>query len=124
MSAHDGIAVTPDPPYTAVIFTSLRTEGDHGYARAAAEMDALARQQPGFLGVESAREGVGITVSYWVDDQAARAWKSVAEHLLVQGAGRRHWYARYQVRVATVTRDYGFDRSAADAPDAVRKSHP
>ena len=67
------IASTPDPPYTAVVFTSLRTEGDHGYARMAERMDRLAAEQPGYLGIEAARDadGLGITVSYWVDDVAA-----------------------------------------------------
>jgi heme-degrading monooxygenase HmoA len=114
-----GIAATPDPPYTAVIFTSVRTAGDRGYAAAAAAMDALARRQPGFLGVESAREGVGITVSYWRDEPAARAWKQVGEHLLAQRAGRAVWYEDYRVRVATVVRDYGPDDSplaAAEGP--------
>jgi heme-degrading monooxygenase HmoA len=115
---HDGgIAATPDPPYTAVIFTSVRTAGDRGYAAAAAAMDALARQQPGYLGVESAREGVGITVSYWRDEQAARAWKRVAEHLLAQRTGRDLWYEDYRVRVATVVRDYGLHDSTLAAAD-------
>lgn len=106
-SASDGIAETPEPPYTAVIFTSLRTEGDHGYAATAAAMDTLAAAQPGYLGIESAREGVGITVSYWRDDDAARAWKQVAAHLVAQRRGREIWYRDYRVRVATVRRDYG-----------------
>ncbi len=103
------IARTPTPPYTAVIFTSLRTEGDQGYARMSERMADLAAQQPGFLGVESAREDVGITVSYWVDDAAAAGWKQVAEHLIAQERGRSTWYTDYQVRVATVTRSYGPD---------------
>ena len=101
------IARTPEPPYTAVIFTSLRTEGDNGYTAMSSRMEALAARQPGYLGVESAREGLGITVSYWVDDAAAAAWKQVAEHLIAQERGRSTWYADYQVRVATVTRSYG-----------------
>ncbi|GAA1972986.1 antibiotic biosynthesis monooxygenase [Nocardioides panacihumi] len=103
------IAPTPEPPYTAVIFTSLRTEGDDGYAEAAERMEALAAEQPGYLGIEAARDGLGITVSYWVDDNAAAAWKQVAEHLVAQRRGRDAWYADYQVRVATVTRSYGPD---------------
>ena len=103
------IAQTPEPPYTAVIFTSLRTDGDHGYERMAARMEALAAQQPGFLGIESAREDLGITVSYWRDDAAAVAWKQVAEHRIAQERGREAWYVDYQVRVATVTRSYGSD---------------
>ena len=101
------IAPTPEPPYTAVIFTSLRTDGDQGYATMSARMETLAAQQPGYLGIESAREGLGITVSYWVDDAAAAAWKQVAEHVVAQERGRKAWYADYQVRVATVTRSYG-----------------
>ena len=103
------IAQTPEPPYTAVIFTSLRTEGDQGYAVMAERMEALAASQAGYLGIESAREGLGITVSYWTDDAAAAAWKQVAEHLVAQERGRQAWYADYQVRVATVTRSYGPD---------------
>ena len=103
------IVRTPQPPYTAVIFTSLRTEGENGYERMSARMGALAEEQPGFLGMESAREGLGITVSYWRDEAAARAWKQVAEHLIAQQRGREVWYADYQVRVATVTRSYGPD---------------
>ena len=101
------IAATPEPPYTAVIFTSLRTEGDHGYDAIARRMFALAAEQPGFLGAESAREGLGITVSYWTDEAAAAAWKQVAEHLIAQARGIETWYDDYVVRVATVTRDYG-----------------
>ena len=105
----DPIAVTPEPPYTAVIFTSLRTDDDDGYAATAERMEAMAAAQPGYLGVESAREGVGITVSYWATEADARAWKRVVEHAEAQRLGRARWYARYVVRVATVTREYGFD---------------
>ena len=102
------IAATPEPPYTAVIFTSTRTDGDRGYAVMSDAMVDLAARQPGFLGVESAREEVGITVSYWVDEAAARAWKAVVAHEVAQKRGRETWYAQYQVRIATVVRDYGF----------------
>jgi heme-degrading monooxygenase HmoA len=101
------MAETPEPPYTAVIFTSLRAEGDNGYADMAERLEALALEQPGYLGIESARERVGITVSYWADDRAAAAWKQVAEHQLAQHRGRTSWYTDYQVRIATVTRSYG-----------------
>ncbi len=101
------IAATPEPPYTAVIFTSLRTDGDHGYDVMSARMEELAAQQPGYLGIESARARLGITVSYWVDDAAAAGWKQVAEHLVAQTRGQQAWYRDYEVRVATVTRAYG-----------------
>ncbi|MCC5782399.1 hypothetical protein CRM73_05495 [Kocuria sp. CCUG 69068] len=106
------------PPYTAVIFSSQRsasTPGD-GYDKAAQHMDELARQQPGFLSVESARnaDGFGITVSYWETAQHARAWKQVTEHLGVQHRGARDWYTDYTVRVATVERQYGTGAGSAE----------
>lgn len=104
----DAPARTPEPPYYAVIFTSIRTEGDHGYAEMAARMNALAETQPGFLGFESAREGLGITVSYWSSLEAIRAWKAHAEHREAQLRGRG-WYRTYRVRVCRVEREYGFD---------------
>jgi heme-degrading monooxygenase HmoA len=108
-------ADTPEPPYVAVIFTSTRTEGDRGYAAMVEAMETLAADQPGFLGLESARDAVGITVSYWKDPEAARAWKQVAAHLVAQRRGREVWYADYRVRVATVERDYGMESSTLDS---------
>ena len=101
------IAATPPPPYVAVIFTSVRTDDDGGYAAMAAAMEGLAREQPGYLGIEAAREDVGITVSYWRDEAAAKAWKEVGAHLVAQRRGREVWYRDYRVRIALVTRDYG-----------------
>ena len=102
----DPIAKTPAPPYYAVIFTSLRTLGDAGYAAMSERMVALAQSQPGFLGVESAREDVGITVSYWTNLDAIRAWKANAEHLQAQALGHQQWYSAFTVRIAKVEREY------------------
>ena len=106
-----GIARTPEPPYVAVVFTSLRTStdggGDNGYAVMSARMEELAAKQPGYHGIEAAPYGLGITVSYWADEESARAWKGVAAHVVAQQRGRDTWYSDYRVRVATVTRDYG-----------------
>ena len=109
MSAPSGIARTPEPPYYAVIFTSRRTDGDHGYAAMAARMAELGATCPGFLGIESAHgaDGVGITVSYWRDEAAILAWKRDAEHQRAQRGGQATWYAEYEVRVARVERAYG-----------------
>jgi len=99
--------------YVAVIFTSRRTARDEaGYAAAAARMEELAAEQPGFLGIESARDadGTGITVSYWATDADARNWKQHSEHLAVQQSGRERWYEWYRLRVATVEREYSYDR--------------
>ena len=105
-------ASTPQPPYYAVVFTSVRTAADPlGYAATAERMVELARQQPGFLGIESARGegGVGITVSYWSSEEAIRAWHDEAEHRLAQAAGREKWYAQFQLRVCRVERAYGLN---------------
>ena len=95
-----------EPPYYAVIFTSQRTEGDEGYAQVAERMVELAAEQPGFLGVEGAREadGFGITVSYWRTEDAIAAWRAQAEHRIAQETGRARWYEHYEVRVARVDR--------------------
>ena len=98
---------TPDPPYTAVVFTSLRQEDDRGYATMLARMVELVVQQPGYLGHDAVRdERRGINVSYWADADAAAAWKQVTEHVVAQQRGREAWYDDYTVRVATVERAY------------------
>lgn len=104
--AADRIAETPEPPYWAVIFTSLRTDIDEGYGAMADAMVELAAQQPGYLGVESAREGLGITVSYWRDLESIAAWKAVVKHRAAQTRGREAWYLDYCTRIARVERDY------------------
>ncbi len=101
-----------DPPYFAVIFTSLRTDIDDGYAETSDRMLELAADQPGFLGVESVREGAfGITVSYWASLDAIRCWKKHGEHLIAQRRGRTEWYDDYRTRVCRVERHYGPDSS-------------
>ncbi len=104
------IADTPRPPYYAVIFSSMRTNVDEGYEAMADAMVELAAKQPGFLGVESARSGLGITVSYWKDLESIAAWKRVAAHVVAQESGREKWYASFSTRVALVERETRFDR--------------
>jgi len=101
-----------EPPYWVVVFSSQRTEGDHGYGAMADEMERLVAGQPGFLGMESVRAegGAGITSAYFRTEADARAWKQVARHLEAQRLGRDRWYRGYRVRVAKVEREYGFDR--------------
>ncbi|WP_347249955.1 antibiotic biosynthesis monooxygenase [Zoogloea sp.] len=100
-------AHTPKPPYYAVIFTSVRTDGDNDYERTAEEMLALAAAQPGFLGFESARNEIGISVSYWASEEAITAWKANAVHREAQGRAK-DWYAHFRVRVCRVEREYGY----------------
>ena len=96
------------PPYYAVIFTNTRTPVEEGYSEMAAEMEALAKKQPGYLGFESARDGLGIAVSYWESLEAIAAWKAVSEHRFAQKEGRRIWYSWYKVRICKVEREYEF----------------
>ncbi|MCZ2809222.1 MAG: antibiotic biosynthesis monooxygenase [Candidatus Bathyarchaeota archaeon] len=101
------IAATPKPPYYAVIFTSHRTDGDNGYGDMASRMVELAAQQPGYLGIESARENLGITVSYWSDLESIKNWKADLEHKRAQKYGHEKWYSSFKVRITKVERDYG-----------------
>lgn len=98
------IADTPDAPYYAVIFTSIRSNVDDGYAQMRDKMLELAQSQPGFLGVESARDEVGITVSYWSTLDAIKLWKQNSEHQLAQKLGREKWYSMFKTRIAKVER--------------------
>ena len=98
------------PPYYAVIFSSARTEEDEGYAEMAGQMEDLAKKQPGFLGVESARQEIGITVSYWQSLEAIAHWKSNTDHIFAQKKGIKDWYTWYKVRVCLVQREYEFEK--------------
>jgi len=112
----DRFARLPAPPCYAVIFSSRRRgDASDGYAEAAARMDALVRAQPGFLGVESARdgEGFGITVAYFDSEDAIRAWRDHGDHAATRQRGRDEWYAGFAVRVAKVERAYGWERADA-----------
>ena len=103
-----GMANTPEPPYYAVIFTSERKEIDNDYAEMAEEMVKLASAQPGFLGMESVRDEMGITISYWESLEAIQKWKQNERHLIAQQRGQSEWYHRYKIRICKVERDNGF----------------
>lgn len=95
-------------PYYAVIFTSTRTEGDYGYQEMAELMDELAKQQAGYLGIESARNQMGINVSYWQNLDSIKHWKQQTDHLVAQRKGRTDWYSWYKVRICKVEREYEY----------------
>ena len=111
-----GLARTPAPPYHVVIFTSKRTEGDRGYDQMAQRMVELGSKYDGFLGLESVRgaDGVGITVSYWRDEQSLLAWKRDSEHQKAQQGGKEAWYAGYEVRIGRIERAYSSAGPAAN----------
>jgi heme-degrading monooxygenase HmoA len=108
-----GLARTPDPPYWAVVFTSVRNRepGDQ-FDETDLRMITLAAQQPGFLGVETASSDVGITVSYWRDEESIAAWRRNADHAFAQYEGRTRWFDAYELRVARVERAHSFIRNA------------
>ena len=97
-----------EQPYYAVIFTSIQTENIEGYSEMAELMEMLARKQPGFIGIESARNEIGITVSYWKNLESIKTWKANLDHLDAQQKGREKWYSYYKVRISKVEREYEF----------------
>jgi heme-degrading monooxygenase HmoA len=104
----------PRTGQVAVIFTAQRTaQDDAGYAAAAEAMATLAAAQPGYAGMASARgeDGVGITVSYWIDDAAARAWRDHPDHARIREMGRERWYEWYELEVTRIERGYGWRRA-------------
>jgi len=96
-------------PYYAVIFTSVKTDATEGYDEKAELMEKLAKEQEGFLGVESARNEIGITVSYWRDLESIKKWKQQTDHWEAQQKGRTTWYKKYTVRIALIEREYSFE---------------
>ncbi len=104
------IAKTPKPPYYAVIFSNIRTKGDHGYSDMGAKMLKMASEQPGYLGVESAKEELGITVSYWKDLDSIKKWKANIDHKVAQEKGKSVWYQSFKTRIAKIERDYEFEK--------------
>ena len=101
------VAKTPAPPYYVVIFSSIRTDSDNGYAEAAKRMLNLASRQSGFIAFETARQEIGISVSYWASLEAIQSWKDNAEHCEVQKKAK-DWYSSFRVRVCRVEKEYGF----------------
>lgn len=97
----------------SVIFVARRTNLDaDGYAHAAAIMDELAAQQEGYIGMDSVRgaDGLGITVSYWTDEESAKAWRDHPVHAAIRDAGRDRWYSEYSLHVAQVKRSYDWKK--------------
>ncbi len=104
------ITKTPQPPYYAVIFTTIRTDVDENYEETAYQMELLAKEQKGYLGIESARATIGITVSYWESLEAISNWKNNLEHTVAREKGRAVWYQQYQLRICKVERAYDFEK--------------
>ncbi len=101
-----------EQPYYAVIFTNTRTDDENGYSETAEEMERLARQQEGFMGFESARASLGISVSYWKSQDSIARWKAQVDHKMAQNRGKTDWYSWYKVRICTVIREYEFQKQS------------
>ncbi len=98
-------------PYYAVIFTSKLKASSEDYSTMARKMEDLAKEQNGYLGFESARSELGISISYWSDLGAIKEWKANLAHLEAQQKGKLEWYKWYHVRVCKVEREYEFESS-------------
>lgn len=98
------------PPYYAVIFSTIVEDNLIGYLETAERMEKLAKLQKGYLGIESARSDLGITVSYWQTLDDIVTWKNNAEHTEAREKGRSTWYKKYQLRICKVEREYGFEK--------------
>jgi len=92
-----------------VIFTSQQISNDQEYEAMSELMVDLAKAQPGFIDVESARNdtGLGITVSYWKTFESIAEWKRNSEHQVAQKLGITKWYKHYKVRICKIEREYG-----------------
>jgi len=95
-------------PYYAVIFTSKLSENTKGYSEMAEKMETLAKQQEGFLGIDSARNDIGITVSYWESLDAIKNWKQQSDHIEAQLKGKTEWYSWYNLKICKVEREYSY----------------
>ena len=80
------------------------------YIETAQKMEALAKQQKGYLGIESVRSEIGTTVSYWQTLEDITNWKNNIEHTAIRNLGRELWYKQYQLRICKVEREYGFEK--------------
>lgn len=98
---------------TVVIFISQGSGEDReGYAAAAARMNELAAQQPGYRGVDhiGSEAGISVTLSYWADEASAVAWRKEPEHTAAREEGRGRWYDWYTLHVADIARSYAWSR--------------
>ncbi len=103
-------AQTPEPPYYAVIFTTVKSENLEGYAEMNARMFELAQQQKGYLGIESTHGAIGLSVTYWETLEDIARWRNHAEHKLAQAKGYATWYQAFATRVCRVERDNFYEK--------------
>ena len=97
----------PSPPYYAVIAPAELQEDIRGYPETAAKLIELAKEQPGFLGIESGfQKGFALAVSYWASLEAIQAWQENARHMVAKEKGKSTWFKKYLTRIAKIERVY------------------
>jgi heme-degrading monooxygenase HmoA len=109
-----------EPDVIAVIFEVLPKPGQaQRYFDIAAELKPMLDGIDGFVSVERfeslTQPGRYLSLSYWRDEDAVRAWRTHALHRAGQREGRAVVFDDYRIRVAAVLRDYGL-RERAQAP--------
>lgn len=116
----------------AVIFEVEPREGHRDeYLDIAASLRPRLDDIDGFISIERfaslTRPGKILSLSFWRDEAAVKAWRMQAEHRRAQARGRAGIFDHYRLRVAEVSRDYGLndrvqvpaDLLSADAPPDV-----
>jgi len=111
----------------AVIFEVWPASGrKDDYLAIAARLKSDLETMDGFISIERFQSLTDanklLSLSFWRDEDAVRAWRNHAEHRSSQAAGRGGIFARYRLRIASVVRDYGMDERA-QAPEDSRLYH-
>lgn len=90
-----------------VIFHAKTRKLDAEYLETARLMRETALAKFGCIDIHSVIQGQDeVTLSYWLNEESIRAWKTHPEHILVQQVGRERWYESYSVQIAQVSREY------------------
>ena len=110
----------------AVIFEVEPAPGRRdAYLGIAADLKPLLEGIDGFISVERFQSLVDpnkvLSLSFWRDEEAVKAWRNTQEHRQAQEGGRGGIFAGYRLRIAHVVRDYGMtERAEAPQPTARR----
>jgi len=109
----------------AVIFEFTPAEGRFADYKALAEgLNDQVRGFDGFISIERFQSisdgGKFVSLSFWRDEEAVRAWRNVMQHREAQKQGRAGIFKSYRLRIASVVRDYGMDRRDQAPADSLK----
>ena len=107
----------------AVIFEVEPAAGrQQDYLDIAAALRPELEKIDGFVSIERfsslTRPGKILSLSFWRDEEAVKAWRNTKEHRQAQQAGRGGIFAGYRLRIAHVVRDYGLTERAEAPADS------